>query len=188
MGRRGGTIGGLAACLAACIVAGIAGCVDLSLGQKNSGGAGASGSGSGGAASGDGADAGAVTGVDCITEPTTSAQLCTGISSCPGLYVDHDVFPNCGFRVKGATLDIECACSGDVCPLGVPSTCEQAKALLSSQTEATVCTQVSESRCTAGAPSTGGAGGTSGGGSSTCDKACAGECGGEPSCIQGCGC
>ena len=80
---------GAAAAAALCLVVGgalvaVAGCVDLSLGQKGADG-GAAASGSGGASSGAGADAGSVTGVDCIIEPTTSAQLCTGISSCPGL-------------------------------------------------------------------------------------------------------
>src|SRR6185369_7336982 len=91
--------------------AAVAGCVGINLG--NSGDAG-----------------GAAQGIDCIVEPTTGDTLCSGISLCPGLYVDHDVYPHCGFRPKGNVLDIECACSEEVCPLGVPTTCAQAKQLL----------------------------------------------------------
>ena len=162
-------------------------CVDVGFGQKSGADAGASsasGSSSDPNASG-GADAGAQ-GVDCITEQATSATICTGISLCPGLVVDHDVYPDCGFRVKGNVLDLECACGSDVCPIGVPQTCTQAQSMLSSQSEGTVCAQVAEGRCTPGTPAPS-SGGTTGGGS-TCDKACEGECGGDPSCIQSCGC
>jgi len=161
--------------------AAVAGCVGINLGNSGDAGAAAS-----SAASGSGGDAGdgggAAQGIDCIVEPTTGATLCSGISLCPGLYVDHDVYPHCGFRPKGNVLDIECACSEEVCPLGVPTTCAQAKQLLDSQTEPQVCTQVAEGRCTPGAPTT--AGGTS----STCDRTCSSECGGDPSCLKQCGC
>src|SRR6478672_3578019 len=47
-------------------------------------------------------------GIDCITEPSTGVSICTGISICPKVLVDHEVYPNCGFRVRGTTLDLEC--------------------------------------------------------------------------------
>lgn len=123
----------------------------------------------------------AAKGIDCIVEQTTGATICSVNTLCPSVAIDHDQFPNCGFRVKGGTLDIECACNGSLCPLGVPSTCAQAAQMLMTQTEATVCAQVSDGRCTDGNPVTPM-------GTGTCDKTCAGECGGDPNCLVGCGC
>ena len=159
----------------------VAGCSGINFGDKQGAGSGATSASSSAATSPP--DAGAK-GIDCVTEQTTGATICTGVSSCPQLVVDHDVYPDCGFRVKGTTLDLECACNGSLCPIGVAMTCEQAKQLLSAQTEQTVCIQVGEGRCTAGTPTTG----TGGGPTSTCDKACSGQCGGDPGCIKGCGC
>jgi hypothetical protein len=132
------------------------------------------------------ADAGAK-GVDCITEPETGATICTGISTCPGLAVDHDVFPHCGFRPGGTVLDLECACGAALCPIGVATTCEQAKTFLGNQTEPGVCTQVAEDRCTTKSPNaTNPSPATSA--PSTCDKNCASDCAGSPGCLQLCGC
>jgi len=128
-----------------------------------------------------GADA-AVQGIDCIDEPSTGAALCTAVSSCPDVVVDHDAYPSCGFRVRFGGLDLECACNGQLCPVGAPASCDEARKLLAAQTQGGVCTQVSEGRCTAAAAA-GGAGP-----SSSCDRACAGECGGDPGCIKLCGC
>jgi hypothetical protein len=134
-----------------------------------------------------GADGGAspgttpqVQGAGCGVESTTGATLCTAISLCPKLAVDHDVFPNCGFRIHGQAIDLECACSGALCPVGAPLTCDQAAQLLSGQSEIQVCNQLNEGRCTAGTPAQ-----TS---PSTCDRTCAGECGGDPGCVKLCGC
>jgi hypothetical protein len=144
------------------------------------------GSGDGGAGSAESAsttsgDAGPK-GVDCITEPETGATICSGISTCPGLLVDHDVYPTCGFRVGGgALLDLECGCQGSLCPIGVAQTCEQAQALLRDQSESTVCLQVADGRCTKGTQ-------TKPPASPTCDKLCAAECGNVPSCLRLCGC
>src|SRR5450432_2535033 len=52
----------------------------------------------------------AAKGIDCIVEQTTGATICSVNTLCPAVAIDHDQFPNCGFRVKGGTLDIECAC------------------------------------------------------------------------------
>ena len=125
-------------------------------------------------------DAGASAGINCGNDPQTGQELCLGLSSCPGLVVNQNTFPGCGFRpTGGATIDLECACSGFICPLGTATTCAQAKSLLAGQTYAGVCVQVSEGRCTSAArPSP----------PSSCDKTCASQCGGDPTCLQGCGC
>jgi hypothetical protein len=123
------------------------------------------------------------TGAGCATSAESGATLCTAISICPSLVVDHDVFPDCGFRIQGQTLDLECDCNGALCPIGVPVTCTEAAQLLQQQqSETNVCTQVSEGRCTPGAPPPAP---TS---TSTCDTTCRDECGGNPSCWTACGC
>lgn len=102
--------------------------------------------------SSDGGDAeGGVTGVDCGPDPDTGVVLCLGISSCPSVVVDSDLYPGCGFRVHDGSgvLDLECACYGQICPIGIASTCDQAAALMQDQSQYTVCMQVDEGRCTA---------------------------------------
>ena len=123
-------------------------------------------------------------GAGCGIETTTNTQLCTAISVCPKIAVDHDLFPNCGFRLHGDSLDLECACNGALCPLGSPATCDQAAQLLQAQTELQVCAQVNEGRCTGGGP----APATSAPPTSSCDRTCASECGGNPQCLKDCGC
>ena len=88
-------------------------------------------------------------GIDCGKDPYTGAILCSGVSTCPGLLIDHDVYPDCGFRIHGTAFDLQCACYGGLCPVGSPSTCTDAKALLDAQTEYLVCSQYNEGRCTA---------------------------------------
>jgi len=88
-------------------------------------------------------------GIDCATDPYTGTILCSGVSSCPGLLVDHDVYPDCGFRIRGTSFDLQCPCYGGLCPIGSPSTCQDAAALLDAQSEYTVCAQYNEGRCTA---------------------------------------
>jgi hypothetical protein len=99
----------------------------------------------------DSTDEPAVTGVQCGPDPDTGVTLCTGISSCPTVSVDQDLYPGCGFRVHDGTgvLDLECACYGQICPIGIASTCDQAVALMQDQSQYTVCMQVDEGRCTA---------------------------------------
>lgn len=158
----------------------LASCIDFSVGPKGSD-AGAQGDGAAAQKSDAGAsDAAANSGLGCGKDPQTGETLCIGLSSCPGLVVDQNELPGCGFRVTGgASIDIECACSGSICPLGVATSCAQAKSLLASQTYAGVCIQVSEGRCTSG---------TAQPPPSNCDKTCASQCGGDPTCLQGCGC
>lgn len=147
-------------------------------GDKDAGAGGGASSSSTAAAAG--GDAGAK-GIDCITEAQTGATLCTGISSCPGLAVDHDVYPTCGFRPGGNVLDLECACQTSLCPVGVAKTCAEAAKLLAGQNESTVCLQIDEGRCTGGGPPTKTP-------NPTCDRQCASECGGAAGCIHLCGC
>ena len=91
-----------------------------------------------------------VTGVNCGADPDTGVVLCLGISSCPGVSVDPDLYPGCGFRVHDASdvLDLECACYGLICPIGIASSCDAATALMQDQSQYTVCMQVDEGRCT----------------------------------------
>ena len=158
----------------------LSGCMGMNIGTGSNADA--------GAATGTASDAGGPTGVDCVTESTTGATICTGNSSCPDVKVDHDVYPDCGFRVVGqnATLDIECACQdGMLCPVGIASSCSEAAQMLQNQTESTVCEQVSEGRCSQGS----GTGSTGSSGSqSTCNADCEAKCAGAPACISACGC
>ena len=124
----------------------------------------------------------AAVGAGCTGDLGGGLKLCTYVSICPTVGVDHDVYPNCGFRLRGDVLDLECVCDGVLCPIGVPATCEQAKELLASQTELAVCAQVNEGRCT-----------TIGAGTGTttppsCDRNCSAQCHGDESCIASCGC
>jgi len=109
--------------------------------------------GSDASSNGDTSDAGesGVTGIACGVDPDTGVTLCSGISTCPGVTVDPDLFPGCGFRINDAAdvIDIECACYGQICPVGVASTCAQATALMQDQSQYTVCMQVDQGRCTA---------------------------------------
>ena len=152
-------------------------CFDISTSSSGNGGSG----GAGGAA-GDGGTTPTATGVQCVTEPESGAVLCSGISTCPSVVVDRDVFPNCGFRIMGSTMDLECDCQGQLCPIGIPVTCAQAAQLLEmQQSETNVCTQLSEGRCTMSATPTPTP-------PSTCDMGCRDGCGGDPSCYKLCGC
>lgn len=100
---------------------------------------------------GEGSTTTGVTGVDCGPDPDTGVVLCSGISSCPGLTVDPDLYPGCGFRVHdgSSVLDLECACYGEICPIGIASSCDQATALMQDQSQYVVCMQIDEGRCTA---------------------------------------
>ncbi len=105
----------------------------------------------GDASSGDAAaiaDAGAATGAGCTDDLGGGIKLCTYISVCPTLGVDHDLYPNCGFRIRGAVIDLECVCQGMLCPMGAPTTCTQAAQLMTNQNEIQICLQVDEGRCT----------------------------------------
>ena len=131
----------------------------------------------------------AVVGGGCGTERQSGETLCVATSMCPELVVDTQALPGCGFRVRGATVDLVCACGEMICPMGVFTTCAQARELLTSQTEGLVCAQVGEGRCTG----PGATGGTSSSSSSSsgapgCDKQCIADCGGGEACASVCGC
>ena len=86
-----------------------------------------------------------ITGIACGTDPQTRAKLCSGVSACPGLYIDSDQFPGCGF-VPG-TMNISCLCTDVLCPMGQPKTCAEAAKLLDSSNVVLVCEQASEQIC-----------------------------------------
>ena len=120
----------------------------------------------------------AATGTNCGTEATTGSVLCTGISACPDITVDQSLLSGCGFRIRGGeVLDLECGCSGSLCPIGAPTTCAEATQLLQNQTLPSVCLQLSEGPL----PVPGAATTTST--TSTCDQNCAANCvGAAPVC------
>jgi len=156
--------------LSACLQIGKAGESGSSADEASSGGSGASSSG--------GAPA---TGTNCGVDPSTGVALCLGISSCPSVRVDPDQFPDCGFRVAGSKLDLECLCGDALCPMGSAASCLDAKALLAEQSAQSVCSGVAEGRCQVVHE-------TSHTSSSACDKDCRAQCSGVPGCITLCGC
>jgi hypothetical protein len=137
-------------------------------------------SGSAGAAT-DSDAAAPATGSNCGVDPSSGISLCLGISSCPGARVDPDQLPGCGYRISGTIIDLECLCDGSLCPMGSAASCLDAKALLMDQSAQGVCAGVADGRCTAlkDTPVVS---------SSTCDKNCRSECGGDPNCVTLCGC
>jgi len=170
------------ATLAATVTFTLVGCGLESITQG--GGGGTSSTGDGGA---DAAAEAGITGAGCGVEPTSGANLCRATSQCPSVVVDSQEHPHCGFRIKGSASELVCGCGDSVCSMGAFTTCAQAAQLLAAQSEAQVCTQIAEGRCTAASP---GASSSSSGGSSgsTCDKTCLAECGGGAACASVCGC
>jgi hypothetical protein len=119
-----------------------AGCLELSLSDPGDAGA------SPPAASAGAADAtGVISGTACAVDSLSKMRICTSIDLCPGLLVDHDLYPDCGFRVPAFSIDLECICGDSVCSMGTALSCAQAKALLASGSELTVCTQEADGRC-----------------------------------------
>jgi len=125
----------------------LAGC-GVKLGDPTSGGT------SGGApkmgdasVSNQGTDAGsdAITGVSCGRDPATHVELCSGISICPGILVDPDAFPGCGFAPNAMVL--LCLCVDQLCTMGKPKSCAEVKTILASANVLQVCSQVSEGTC-----------------------------------------
>jgi hypothetical protein len=169
---------------AACLVVGC-GIEQLTQGSGSSSSS-ASTAGDGGA---DGGGDSGVVGAGCGVETGSSTQLCVATSLCPKVVVDTTAMPHCGFRIKGASSELVCGCGDSLCSMGAFTTCAQAAALLTSQTEQAVCTQLAEGRCSAGVPtpSTTSSSSSSSGGSA-CDKTCMSECGGGAACASICGC
>lgn len=85
-------------------------------------------------------------GVACGRDMVTGQQLCSGVSKCPGLFIDPDAFPGCGF-VPGS-MTIACLCNEEVlCPMGMPTSCDDVRKLLESSNQQLVCSQASEPIC-----------------------------------------
>jgi hypothetical protein len=169
------------------------GCLALSTSQPDAGAA-ATTTGDGGVAV-EGGDGSAGGGTGCGTDPQTGVTLCLGTSACPGATIDSSAFPGCGFRQGGTSLlDLECVCSGgQLCPIGVPTTCDAVAQLLTQQQSALqVCQQVSTGSCQAlggsGSSSGSGSGSSSGSTLSGACQACLSSCGMTPACFSTCGC
>lgn len=135
---------------------------------------------SGGASSG-GSSGGSVTGTNCGVDPSSGIALCLGISSCPSARVDPDQFPDCGYRIAGSAIDLECLCGDSLCPMGSAGSCLDAKALLAEQSAQAVCAGIAEGRCQVVQQ-------TAHSSSSSCDKDCRAQCSGVPGCVTLCGC
>lgn len=120
-------------------------------------------------------------GQGCGVETESGLQLCAVTNMCPEVVIDTQVFPHCGFRIRGSAIDLVCGCNGAVCPMGVFTSCTQAAQLLTNQTEQSVCAQINEGRCTQGAAPTTPA-------KPGCDKQCMAECGGGAACASLCNC
>lgn len=131
-----------------------------------------------------GGDGATWVGQGCGVEQESGLQLCAVTNMCPNVVIDTQVFPHCGFRIRGSAIDLVCGCNGAVCPMGIFTSCTQAAQLLTSQTEQSVCAQVNEGRCTQGSAPTS----SSSGANPNCDKQCMTECGGGAACASLCNC
>jgi hypothetical protein len=104
------------------------------------------------------------------------------------------VYPECGYFFNGGLVYLACLCgSVSLCPIGQPTTCAQAAALLQSNNEGTACAEANNNRCTgltSGMATTDATtiGTTASDAGSGCDETCYSSCAGEPDCIQLCGC
>jgi hypothetical protein len=158
----------------------LASCLQIGMPDHSDGGADAGKASDAAASDAKGPDVDAGGDLGCIVDPLSRVTLCTSIAVCPGLAVDHDRFPHCGFRPAAGLIDIECFCDNFVCPLGATLTCGQARDLLMTQFELNACLQVNDGRCAPRSvtPPTG----------TSCDKNCASMCAGDPGCIKLCGC
>lgn len=169
--------------LASLVLVPVSACLQIGMPQDSASG----GSATAGAAGSVATDAGVTTatGVNCGTDPASGVTLCLGLSSCPGVLVDSDQLPSCGYRVNGNAIDLECLCDDSLCPVGSAASCADAKALLQDQTAQGVCAGIAEGRCTTVSQSVPSSTSNT---ASNCDKSCRADCGGDPACIQLCGC
>ena len=173
------------------LVAGAVACEQLSQGL----GGGESGAADAGSSTDTPADAAAsIVGGGCGTESGSGATLCVAISTCPDVVVDVDAMPGCGFRVKGSSADLVCACGSALCSMGAFATCAEARQLLENQTQPSVCVQLAEGRCTESATtsssssSSSSSSTSSSGGNPACDRQCVRDCGGGAACAAICNC
>lgn len=164
--------------LAPLLVASLAACLQVGTPQDTAD----AGSSSASSASGTAGSGARASGVNCGVDPSTGISLCLGISTCPSVRVDSEQFPDCGYRISGTLIDLECLCGDSLCPMGSAASCLDAKALLSEQSALSVCAGVADGRCEQVKQSS-----TSNTGS-TCDKDCRAQCSGVPGCVTLCGC
>ena len=160
------------------LVGSLSACVQLGQPQDSDAGANVGAAGKADASNSGGASA---TGSHCGLDPSSGISLCLGISSCPTVHVDPDQFPECGYRISGSTIDLECLCGDSLCPMGAAASCLDAKSLLSEQSAQGVCAGIAEGRCQQVKQ-------TSNSSASTCDKECRSQCSGVPGCVKLCGC
>lgn len=163
----------------------MAGC---SLDQILNGGGGGTDAGAATDAGADAAVEAGVTGAGCGVESATGTQLCVATSQCPTLVIDTEATPHCGFRIKGGSSELVCACGDSLCSMGAYTTCAQAQKLLASQSEQQVCMQVGEGRCSVSTAPAGSSGSSGSSANPTCDRVCLSECGGGAGCASICGC
>jgi hypothetical protein len=128
-----------------------------------------------------------VVGGGCGVEPKTGAQLCTATSMCPNVVIDTQLMPNCGFRIRGAVVDIACACGTAICSMGAVTTCSEATQLLTNETEQGVCLRAVEGRCLESKASSSSSSSPSRG-NPACDRQCMTDCGGGAACASVCNC
>lgn len=175
--------------IAPAVLSALAACFIVGCGIEQLTQGGSSGSSGSAAATDGGSDAAseAATGAGCGIESGSGVQLCVATSACPSVVVDTQALPHCGFRLKGGSSELVCACGDSICSMGAYTTCAQAASLLTSQTESQVCMQIAEGRCSVGSPGPSSSSGSSGG-NPTCDRQCLQECGGGGGCASICGC
>jgi len=150
-------------------------------GPRDSGAGESAGADAGGSAGTGSSGAATATGTNCGVDPSSGIALCLGISTCPSVRVDPDQFPDCGYRIAGRSIDLECLCGDSLCPMGNAASCLDAQALLSEQSAQAVCAGIAEGRCHDVAQ-------TASRSSAACDKDCRAQCSGVPGCITLCGC
>ena len=127
------------------------------------------------------AGAATTTGTNCGVDPSSGVALCLGISSCPSVRVDPDQFPDCGYRISGNRIDLECLCGDSLCPMGKAASCRDAQGLLSEQSAQAVCAGVADGLCQVVQQA-------QRSGKSSCDQECRAQCSGVPGCLSLCGC
>jgi hypothetical protein len=161
------------------LLASLCSCLQIGAPQGSDGGS--SGTAAGAGAAGSGGASATASGTNCGVDPSSGIALCLGISSCPTVRVDPDQFPDCGYRIAGSVIDLECLCGDSLCPMGSAASCLDAKALLSEQSAQGVCAGIADGNCQVVKQ-------TSTSASSSCDKDCRAQCSGVPGCITLCGC
>ncbi|MES1174676.1 MAG: hypothetical protein ABUL62_10115 [Myxococcales bacterium] len=159
------------------LLASLCSCLQIGTPQGADGGN----SGTAAGASGSGGASATASGTNCGVDPSSGIALCLGISSCPTVRVDPDQFPDCGYRISGSVIDLECLCGDSLCPMGSAASCLDAKGLLSDQSAHGVCSGIADGKCQVVKQTSTNVG-------SSCDKDCRAQCSGVPGCVTLCGC